>query len=199
MQCCIKIQSCWRAWLSAQTSRKILKLHYLQKEIEKHASKEISNCFRSYKFRIILSKRISFTKLLEGLALQIQSWFRERTLTFQLQSEDAKRLKEIIRAASVSIQKSWKRKAAYKTVKKLQRHNKELNIQKEEKSTILTKWIHVIQARCRVKEIRKMNQKERIRVLELELWASIRIASCWRGCKGRVRSRIAIEAKKSRW
>lgn len=198
-QCCLKIQSCWRTRLAVHTSGKILELKYFQKKIEKQASNKISKCFKSYQFRQILSQRISFTELLKRSALQIQVWFRDITLAFQLQSEDAKRLQEIRKVASIYIQKSWKRKAAYKTVKQLQRHNKELNIQKREKSIILTTWVRVYQARYRVKEIRKIHQKERIHGQKLELWASIRIASYWRGYKGRVRSHLAIKAKKSRW
>jgi len=195
----IKIQSVYRMHLGKQ-ALKVLKAEFAeQQRLERVAAARIQSTYQTLLFRSVIKRRVERTKKrLEG-TLTIQQWYRNEKARILAAELAAKELAAARLHASELIQRNVRRRFAYLQVLALRQKRDKLIALRDQSATTLCRWGRLCIAKVRVQKRRLEFDDEIRRALVLKIWASTKIAACWRGKLGRDRANACIVVRAHRW
>lgn len=199
LSCCITIQSFLRMIMAIATLNK-LKRDYKERTKREHdAGCCLLRSIRGMQFRVKIYQRVQYTSHLNSMSIKIQYWYRKRVNIERKKAAEKLQHEALRQKSAIIIEKNWRRKCAFMTLKALQKDQVDYERLKCKKSVVLTSWSRMCLARrqlAMLKEKRLEYLKQRFKI---ESQAATQIASCWRGHLGRSKARSALKVRKTRW
>ncbi len=196
---CIKIQTVVRMKTAALTLNRLRMEHLSLIKREYDSACRIISFFRTLQFRINIAKRVEYTVKLNSMATVIQLWYRYIRKIILEKVEEKKRYELLRQRSAIVIEKNWRKTLAVMTLKVLKQKRSDHEALKCKKASMLTSWSRVCLARKLLGNLRSQHLEYLKLRFQVETEAATQIAACWRGYQGRLKARLALIAKKSRW
>lgn len=199
LRAAILVQAAWRMHVGAKRLKLLRLAWHAQRAMERSAARKIATSYRTVLFRREVLRRIFRTRRrLEG-SKSIKKWWRQEKARVWHNLVVAQELRAARLRASQVIQRRVRQRLALVELMALRRkRDKEIAL-REGKAALLCRFGRLCLAKIRVCERRAEFEEEVRQFMVVKVRSSTRIASAWRGKKGRDRAREAALAKVHRW
>lgn len=163
------------------------------------ASKKVQYAYRAHRTRCIVNERANYRSLRRRMCIKIQSVMRGALARLKT----AEKLFEIheakINGAALKIQCRIRIKLARLAVAKMFEEANNILIQQNAAATVLQKYVRGNLARILLVKLKEEARLAMLRLVQLEMWAVVKIQSFVRGTWGRRRFDDLLRQKKGKW
>ena len=193
------IQLFWRIAASKRKRYVLINARDQLRHKESAAARTIFKFYRQNEFRLLIDELIEKNRMKNINAIIIQCFWRvaiscRQKYLLQSYFNAQKELK-----AAIIIQQGLRRMIAMIIVANKREIMQKVKLLKKEKSVVIRQWCKQVLAQIRTKQMRQKKEQDIKENFELEVKASTKIASFWRGIKGRELKTLKILEKKARW